>query len=181
MKRLPHERAHRQLSSKHDAGISLAELLMVVVILGVLTAVGVDTGFKEWRREQVNALTIELAGWLENVRRAALRGTSCTATITTGSISAGDLVATANGPTCLPNTPLRANPNNSAARYAISSTSQTITFTPRGTLSSSTLPITLMVNLAPDGPARCVSISGLLGLIRIGPGDAGHCGPDQRF
>lgn len=169
----------RQL--QNQSGFTLVEVLVVVVIMAVLSAVAVDTGLREWRREQVNALTLQLAGWLETVRRAALRGSSCTATVNTGILSSGDQVATANASGCLSNAPLVVDPSHDSMTFALSSTASTVTFTPRGTLSSEVDPIIISVSLQPYGPSRCINISGLLGLIRIGNSASGSCSPDQRF
>lgn len=174
------KRADARQQHKH-AGFTLVEVLLVVVILGVLSAVAVDTGLREWRREQVNALTLQLAGWLETVRRAALRGSSCTATLNTGTVSSGATVATANASGCLSNSPLVVDPSHDNMRFTLSSSASTVTFTPRGTLSSAVNPITITVSLQPSGPSRCINISGLLGVIRIGNPASGSCSADQRF
>ncbi|MEB3275516.1 MAG: prepilin-type N-terminal cleavage/methylation domain-containing protein [Cyanobacteriota bacterium] len=163
------------------SGFTLVEVLLVVVIMGVLSVVVVDTGLREWRREQTNALTLQLAGWLETVRRAALRGSNCTATLNTGILSTGAQVASANASGCLSNAPLVVDPSHDNMSFNLSSTASTVTFTPRGTISSEVDPIIITVSLQPSGPSRCINISGLLGLIRIGNPAAGNCSADQRF
>lgn len=64
-----------------NRGFSLPEVMVVVAILSVLSGVVIDAGIRDWRREQVNAVVVELAGWLESVRRAALKGSSCQVTL----------------------------------------------------------------------------------------------------
>lgn len=175
-------------------GFTLIELLVAIAILSVLAKIGVDTAVRERQREQVNALTISLAGWLEQVRRSSLRGAGCTATIN-GTATAGSTVATAvvtpgtttaidsgsDSSMCLRNQPLTMNdisavsPNSS---YTLTSTS--IGFTPRGTVATSTgNAVNILVTLQPSGPSRCISIQGLLGLLTISRGD--QCGVQARF
>jgi prepilin-type N-terminal cleavage/methylation domain-containing protein len=67
-----------------NPGFSLTEVLVVVAILDVLSGLVIDAGIRDWRREQVNAVVVELAGWLESVRRAALKGSSCQVTLFDG-------------------------------------------------------------------------------------------------
>ena len=76
-----------------NPGISLTEVLVVVAILGVLSGLVIDAGIRDWRREQVNAVVVELAGWLESVRRAALKGSSCQVTLFDGTLAAGAVLA----------------------------------------------------------------------------------------
>lgn len=164
-----------------NRGFTLAELLIVTTIIGILTTIALGTGIKEMRRERVNAVTIELAGWLENVRRSALHGTSCTVTINTGDINAGNTLASANANNCLPNSPLIINKNDGGMTFNVSSTDAMITFTPRGTRYPSGSDTIITVTLQPNGPSRCVMIRGLLGMIGLGKSEGGSCTPDQRF
>ena len=85
-----------------------------------------------WRRERVNAVAIELAGWLDTVRRASTKGNACQVTISGGSLPAGATLATATqivtaqaiASTCLASQPLaisalpRATPRLSPSRRA---------------------------------------------------------------
>ena len=159
--------------------MSLPELLVVISILAVLVALGIDSGLREWRREQVNKVTIELAGWLENARRAALRGEACDINIVTGSLGNTDTLATA---TCMPNWPLQIATTNSSTRYTISADNPSFSFTPRGTRYPSNGPITMTIALDPDqGISRCISLQGLLGVISPGRVINGACSLEQRF
>ena len=57
-------------------GFSLPEQLLVVVILGVLASLAIPSFFFVLRRERVNAVALEAAGWLEEVRSSAARQVS---------------------------------------------------------------------------------------------------------
>jgi len=160
-------------------GLTLPELMVVVTIIGVLLSVSIDTGLKEWRREKVNKVAIELAGWLENARRAGLRGDGCSISFVTGTLADGGTLATA---TCMPRWPLVISTNNRAIRYSITATNTDFSFTPRGTRSPSSSDITISLALSPDeGIGRCVAIQGLLGMVSPGKVVNGSCVLDQRF
>jgi prepilin-type N-terminal cleavage/methylation domain-containing protein len=171
-------------------GFSLPELLSVIVILGVLTVAGVEINLQQKNREEVNALTITLAGWLEQVRKSALLGAGCTVTIRS-SVSGDALVASAattstttqiNSQTaCLTSNPLRSDDIASISpSSSFSITSPTIQFTPRGTVSPlSNSVINVVIKKQPSGPTRCIAIKGLIGNITISRGD--QCGDQERF
>ncbi|WP_368656116.1 Tfp pilus assembly protein FimT/FimU [Synechococcus sp. HK05] len=171
-------------------GFSLTELLSVVVILGILTFVGIDINLQQRNREEVNALTISLAGWLEQVRKSALLGAGCTVSISS-SVSGDALVASAtttnattqitSPATCLTSNPLRGDDVASISpSSSFSITSPTIQFTPRGTVSPlSNSVINVVVKKLPNGPTRCIAIKGLIGNITISRGD--QCGEQERF
>jgi len=163
----------------NQRGMTLPELMVVVTIIGVLLGVGIDSGLREWRREKVNKVAIELAGWLENARRAGLRSDGCTVSIVPGTLTDGGTLATA---TCMPSWPLVIITNNSAIRYSIAATTTSFSFTPRGTRYPSDADITVSIALSPDeGVGRCVAVQGLLGVISPGKVVQGSCVLDQRF
>jgi len=168
----------RPLSTRQQ-GMTLPELMVVVSIIGVLLSVGIDSGLKEWRREKVNKVAIELAGWLENARRAGLRGDGCTISLVGGTLNDGGTLATAS---CMPKWPLVITNNNSAVRYSVSTTATGFSFTPRGTRYPTSSTITISIALSPDeGVGRCVAVQGLLGVISPGRVVNGSCQLDHRF
>lgn len=136
----------------------------------------------------MNAVAVELTGWLEAVRRASLKGNPCEVTIhTTSSAPAGSTVASAavdpsvaSGAaivnTCLNQDPLQITSiSGGNDRYAISANPATFTFTPRGTvvgLDPST-GLEMRISLNNTAPMRCVQISSPLGLIRVGIDEEG--------
>ena len=170
---------------KENPGFSLPELVVVVAILGALTTIGVQANLQLKRREEVNALATSFAGWLEQVRKSALLGAGCTATVN-NPIGVDGIVASAS-PTnintgiddpnaCLSNSPLDLTSITDVSPDAsFSVTAQTIQFSPRGTVNLNGNPsIDILITLQPDDPTRCVSINGLIGHINISKGDT--CG-----
>jgi prepilin-type N-terminal cleavage/methylation domain-containing protein len=171
----------RSAISARRGGFTLIEVLIVVVTIGILSALAIDSGLRELRRERVNGLVINLAGWIETVRRSALRGTSCTATITTGNLTAGSNLASADSIGCPKVAPLTVDENSTGMSFNVVSSATTVTFTPRGTRYPSGSDVTIIVSLNPVGPYRCILIKGLLGVIGLGKSDGTTCTPDQRF
>lgn len=55
-----------------DHGLSLAELLITVAILGILSSIAVNVTLGEIDRAKVNSAQVSLAGWLQVVQRSAL-------------------------------------------------------------------------------------------------------------
>jgi prepilin-type N-terminal cleavage/methylation domain-containing protein len=113
------------------AGFSLSELMIVVVVLGILSALVIDVGIRDWRRQQVNAVAVELAGWLDTVRRVALKGSSCTVTFeAAASFSPGHTLARSS---CSPPQPFRISglTHNQGFRAVVP---ESFSFTPAGTV-----------------------------------------------
>ena len=69
-------------SNAAQAGYSLAELLIIVTLVGVFSGMSIVTFGKNWHDERVKAATRETAGWLEEARKIALQtSTPCRVTV----------------------------------------------------------------------------------------------------
>lgn len=157
--------------SRPRRAFSLVELAIVVAVLGILAAVIIDAGLREWRREQVNGVVIDLAGWLETVRRTAIKGYSCQVTIRGGMLAGGDQLAQADACGTLPS--LRLPALTDRQRFVVQPVAGTVfSFTPAGTLFPApepSAPIVVRVSLQ-DAPEtwRCLQLEGLIGVITLG-------------
>lgn len=162
------------------SGFTVVELVIVVAIFVILSGAflyAVSTS--NWRRERVNAVSQELAGWIEEVMSYSMRTNSrCDVTLTTGNaLSAGTTIARVTNPASCPvretNFRIPALANSTADTYRIAASPTSVfSYTPRGTI---TLTSDLLIRLAinPGGgpaepPMRCVQLSNTLGLISIG-------------
>jgi prepilin-type N-terminal cleavage/methylation domain-containing protein len=162
------------------AGFTGIELLVTVVILGVLAAIGVTASLAELRAARVDAAANEFAGWLEAVRRAAERGIPCDVTITTQTNADPTTAVATAAPTaatipnnCLSASPFRIDSGRPIDRYAVTPSTATFTFTPRGSLFLAVnAPVSISFQAVENGSAvgstRCVRLNPPLGLIDVG-------------
>jgi prepilin-type N-terminal cleavage/methylation domain-containing protein len=175
-------------------GLTLAEMLVAVMIIGVIASLAVGQGLSIVRRERINAVALDLAGWIEQVRSLAMKEVNSTLSsggcVVTFQAAANGLVG---GATLATVSSACAPPNNGTTHFngsflvprnigssvstaftqagLSSSASPTVTFSPRGMWSpASGASGELIVKLLLDdgGPMRCVRISEALAFVDIG-------------
>lgn len=180
-------------------GMTLPEVLIVVVILAIAGAFVTSSWSSSLRREKLNAVALEMAGWIEQVRNQAANQVSsvdtsggCTIAFNNALSSAGPGAIVAgikSGTVCsgLAVTTL-VIPDAKNASFKIcsnqqacgggsgSGATQDITFTPRGmliaepALGASSLYEYRMILSDNSGPKRCVRISDITGTVEMGYG-----------
>lgn len=174
--------------NQRGQGFSLPELLVIVVILGVISAVGIQAFFFLVRRARVQSVALEIAGWIENVRNAAADNVDrdddgsddeggCVVDFTLTASQVGEQLAEATCETAatLPENILRIPPGLQAPNtvsVSLDPGTEPIVFTPRGMWtqgeSEPGQDFRLLITLDGGGPSRCVRLSPVLGSVDIG-------------
>jgi len=153
-------------------GFTLLELMVVVAVLGLVSAVTIQQVTGYWQRERLNAATMELTGWLEEVAAGSQQqSSSCTVTLTTGASRAGGSELARVSPAACAREPVLLLPSlHQSASFAVGSSlsPSSWTYSPRGTISSTDADISIRLSLGGSAPLRCVRVSGTLGVLRLG-------------
>lgn len=180
-----------------QAGYSLAELLIIVTLVGVFSGMSIVTFGKNWHDERVKAATRETAGWLEETRKIALQtSTPCRVTVDRATATltidpdAGDSYTYCNEDRLQPLS-LRSIVQNAGdlqictaaitmsdpASYALPCTgeqsgSTSLRFTPRGTTIDGIL---IKLHLDQANTDRCIAVMSPMGQIRSGRATTSGC------
>lgn len=180
------------------SGMTLLELLIVILLIGVFAGITVVGSRSVLRRERVNSLALRMAGWIEEVKNIAQKRVgssninSCTIQFAanTNSLSAGSILATVSPASvnqfesCSPRgdgdssvgahflipSDFKGSISFAAQQPGLSSPAR-ITYTPRGTWQpsvSATGDLIIKLLLNESGPMRCLRISETLAFVDIG-------------
>lgn len=163
----------------HHPGFTLPELLVIVVILGVVGAVGIQGFFFLVRRARVQSVALEVAGWLEQVRNAAADEVTpndqqggCVVTFDNGNRVAGQQIATVDAACNVTEPILRVPQSVQQDSVGLNPVGSPFTFTPRGLwIDGQGAPgqnFLLTITLNNTVPVRCVRMSPALGTVEIG-------------
>lgn len=187
----------RSRAAVGSRAMTLVELLIAVLIVGLFSGLAVGVSLSVLNREKVNSLAFRMAGWIEEVRnisakRVGSSGIGCTIEFASNSsnLSAGSIVATVSpvssnqADSCAPKSDgessVGANfiiPSDFNGTISLAS-QQTglsgrakITYTPRGTwlpATSASGDLIIKLLLNGSGPMRCLRISETLAFVDIG-------------
>jgi prepilin-type N-terminal cleavage/methylation domain-containing protein len=196
-------RADRQPAAmqadSHHNGFTLPEVLITSVVLCLVAGTVIQATGQSLRREELNAVVIDLYGWLEGVQRKASNrndsaAPSCTVSFNTGNLTPGAVLASTNF-ACAPggselsdtNLAVFRLPNTNANRpFTVQVFNRgEITFSPRGT-NDLRQPLTIEITREGSTITRCLRIEPLLGFQAIGsannltPSSAQDC-PESSF
>lgn len=162
---------------------SLPELLVVIVIIGVTAAIGVQAFFFLVRRARVQSVALEVAGWIENVRNVAADEVNqaesqggCVITFTpSAGMGAQAPLASVDDNCNMPEDVLRI-PNTIQQDQVTVDSPLIVIFTPRGLWTDANGSpgdeFLMTITLEAGGPLRCVRLSPTLGSVEIGRPDS---------
>lgn len=183
---------------RNQGGFTITELIVMMAIIAITSSIVLAVNSRELRRDRINATTVGLSGWIEEVRRAALRGYPCRITIAANAGAAGGtVVATAaevlpegesmssdpQNARCQTKNPFRI-PNELAGIRVAISPATTFVFGTLGTVDPATDKVLVLSLLKPGGQvdtSRCIRIRGMLGFIEVGNRNGGICSYANRY
>ena len=159
-------------------GISLPELLLTAATFLLLSSIALTLNRTATEREELNAVAIGLASWLEAVQQDAQRSVGgCQVTFTTGSdLAVGSELAKVqplepSGCQGKVDDPFRLGPeglgNPIQIKITTNHTQSSLIFTPRGTVTLLNDMI-LVVRQSNGTLTRCLRISGTSGMVAVG-------------
>ena len=191
-----------QASIRSKAAFTVLEILVVVGVLGILSSVIIASGSKSLQRSKINAVAVELAGWLTAIRAKNENGCYVDYVGTTnrsnsvrpnqinpsGLFSSGAQVFTFRTPAdCSDPSGAQVGfrlPANVGGGYRLR-LYDPIIFSPRGTIAmadnatNETGPNYIRIFHAGSGLLRCIRIRYWTGIIEIGSNsNAGNIGND---
>ena len=171
-------------SGRSCGGFTLAELMIVVAVIGLVASIAFNVSSQDWRRARLNRVVQEASAWLESIRKAAQRTQSgCVVTVNTlANQSPGSVLATVSNravgeSSCGPEANLLFNADSPGDLISAQASSATVIFTPRGTIVGASSAVISSdwewrFALSSVSALRCIRLSGLLGAIQIGSSDS---------
>lgn len=181
-------------------GFTITEMVAVVVIIAVGSALTLAISGRELRRERINSAAVGLSGWIEEVRRAALKGNPCTVTIganagaargtviaSAAPVASGIAGATTPTATCQATNPYQVATDLGSTKVAVQPLNgSNFNFGVLGTVSPTT-PTNkewVLTLIKPNGQSdlsRCLRIRGLMGFVEVGNRSGSTCTYPSRY
>ena len=171
--------------SKGQEGITLAEVLILCAIIGIMVSLSFSLTLSVLNRNRINSLILDWAGWFEQVRDESAQTVASDSALTSAGCSidiketisgvpkgSGYEASTVSPSACSPSGSFLIPSFFGKPLFDIASeTATNIVYTPRGSVTNSS-DITIKVLLNPSGPMRCLRITSVLGMIQIGKNDS---------
>ena len=159
------------------------ELMIVLVIVAILSAVAIPNLQSAMRREQLTATSLSIVNWLERVRNQAVKDMEpCEISITTDDSSDASLAITPDSPGCSELTTFNlSEERNSSSNISLvlpESSDSTFSFSPRGSMNSDQ---EMEITMKGSPNNRCIKVVAPVGLIRTGIKREGACSYDTEL
>ena len=150
-------------------GFTLLELMIVLAIVAILSAVAIPNLRSAMRREKLTATSLGIVNWLERVRNEAVKDMeSCVLSITTDDASGASFAITSDSPGCGELTTFNINEQDntpSDISLVLSDSDSEFSFSPRGSVNRDQ-EMELTMEGSPN--TRCIKVVAPVGLIRTG-------------
>ena len=159
------------------------ELMIVLLIVAILSAVAIPNLRSAMRREQLTATSHGIINWLERVRNQAVKDMElCKLSITTDDTRDASLAITPDSPGCRELTTFNiSEKNNTLSDISLvlsESSDSAFSFSPRGSVNSDQ---EMEITMKGSPNTRCIKIVAPVGLIRTGIKRDGACSYDTEL
>ena len=171
--------ANRQ-AKQANSGFTIWELMVVLVILAILSAVALPNLRPSMRREQLSAASLGIVSWLERVRNQAVKDMeTCQISINASDAS---LAITSGSSGCSELTTLNINdqentPTDISLVLSDSSDSD-FSFSPRGSVNRDQ---EMELTMEGSPTTRCIKVVAPVGLVRSGIKRDGACSYEKEL
>ena len=171
--------ANRQ-AKQANSGFTIWELMVVLVILAILSAVALPNLRPSMRREQLSAATLGIVNWLERVRNQAVKDMeTCQISI---NASAASLAITSDSPGCSDLKIFNINDQENTPTdisLALSDSSDSdFSFSPRGSVNRDQ---EMELTMEGSPTTRCIKVVAPVGLVRSGIKRDGACSYEKEL
>ena len=173
-------------SRKHKPtcnGFTIMELMVVLVILAILSAVALPNLRSGMRREQLTATSLGIINWLERARNQAVKNMEpCELRITTDDASDASLAITSDSPGCNELTTFNvAEQDNTPSEISLALSDDSdseFSFSPRGSVNRDQ---EMELTMEGSPTIRCIKVVAPVGLVRSGIKRDGACSYEKEL
>ena len=164
-------------------GFTIMELMVVLVILAILSAVALPNLRSGMRREQLTATSLGIVNWLERARNQAVKEMDpCELRITTDDASGASLTITSDSPGCRELTTLNiAEQDNTPSEISLALSDDSdseFSFSPRGSVNRDQ---EMELTMEGSPTTRCIKVVAPVGLVRSGIKRDGACSYEKEL